>query len=564
MFGDKASPGVSFMSEGTLLCLVPPNPIAGPVVVHFKNRPYSNDEGRIIHFNYKDDVDNELMSLAMKVVGMKMMGPERASSTKEVALRILSDNGAGLADLLNGNHSRTRSPAQFESELLACLDLIDMDPSPWRAKLNQKNRTGQTLLHLACRKGFTKLAAALIARGVNVNSRDRCGYTPLHFAAMGGQNDIIRRLLNNRADPAIRTRLGDTAADLGGESEILRHTRSVQRRSRSSSLNSEGFMGDRRGSSTDLAGLAPLTRCVTADSGTRGQHQRRSVDDMFPPSASSDDGELDSEDEEDEVTTDDSQELSSTDDDASPPPRPRSRRDSLVPPIPPPITVVVPTAPTTDAAIPPPQQAQQVAQAWFDELRTQFLASLQNLHLPAIPQMPTMPTIPTAALATEYQAILRDRMVAGLPNLPNLPNLQSLPNPFTVAGNMWHGDSAVPPAYEEIFPDGSDRPEIPPDTKDTSPTRPVAGMVGMMRGLSVSNMRQRITRTPSPSPVEEEEEVDVKELQRQLLVKGAGEGEEGERLKEKVRRLQQASGKGGLRRGGKEDARLWFFWVSFP
>ncbi|TGZ76538.1 hypothetical protein EX30DRAFT_352550 [Ascodesmis nigricans] len=529
MFGDTPALSVDLMSEGTLLCVVPPSATPGPVVVHFKSVPISSG-GRLVQFKYKDEVENELMALAMRVVGMKMMGAEGPASTKEVALRILRDSGEMGSFMSSGHNGRSHGHQQLERDLLACLDFIDMDDSPYPAKLNYKNRRGQTLLHLACRGGYTKFAAALIARGVKVNARDRCGYTPLHYAAMMKQNDIIRRLLHNRADPAMRTKLGDTPADLGGDSDIVRYTRSVQRshsrpQSRSSSVSSESrFATSRRNSVSDLTSLAPLTGVRNGiDDRFRS---RRSVDDMFPPSSDedSDDDADDYEDSSDAVDNED--EASAT--------WAKSRRGSVnanniarIEASKGASSSSGATQNTQTTNVPPP--ASQAAYiAWVDTLRDQVMQGVQNLHL-------TLPTMPGA---TDYQIRLRDRM-AGV-------NLPAFPNPFNFRPTEFFQThtTADPPAYNEIFPDGQERPEIPPDIKDATET--VATPPVATRSLSVQSLTQCL-RTPSPTPM------DIKELQRQLLVT-----DDPSMTEEKRRELQSHVNK--LKRD-ESDRRLYFIWL---
>lgn len=50
--------------------------------------------------------------------------------------------------------------------------------------------------------------------GADVNARDYLGYTPLHWAAARGNNELIRYLLDQGADPHAVSRVGHTVADL--------------------------------------------------------------------------------------------------------------------------------------------------------------------------------------------------------------------------------------------------------------------------------------------------------------------------------------------------------------
>jgi ankyrin repeat protein len=48
----------------------------------------------------------------------------------------------------------------------------------------------------------------------DVNVSDAWGYTPLHYAAAWGQNDVIEYLISKGADVNVKTRLGQTLADM--------------------------------------------------------------------------------------------------------------------------------------------------------------------------------------------------------------------------------------------------------------------------------------------------------------------------------------------------------------
>lgn len=65
-----------------------------------------------------------------------------------------------------------------------------------RADLNALNAKGESALMLACLKGQSVLAEAMIKKGADVN---KTGWTPLHYAASGGQPALIRLLIENHA-----------------------------------------------------------------------------------------------------------------------------------------------------------------------------------------------------------------------------------------------------------------------------------------------------------------------------------------------------------------------------
>lgn len=77
------------------------------------------------------------------------------------------------------------------------------DPDEMLASLSSGATLAAALgspLHAACRYSATTCLTHLLAQGGSVNARDQDGYTPLHVVAMDGNADIVRRLLDARAD----------------------------------------------------------------------------------------------------------------------------------------------------------------------------------------------------------------------------------------------------------------------------------------------------------------------------------------------------------------------------
>ena len=101
-------------------------------------------------------------------------------------------------------------PWTFEAAVLKCLDLIDLDDSPFQAHLNLQRPNGQSMLHISASLGFHRLVAGLLARGANPDLRDRNGMSPMHMAALHGHSNIVRRLRLAGGDPTLRSLLGFT------------------------------------------------------------------------------------------------------------------------------------------------------------------------------------------------------------------------------------------------------------------------------------------------------------------------------------------------------------------
>ncbi|KAI5852145.1 hypothetical protein BZA05DRAFT_337350 [Tricharina praecox] len=522
MFGDLPANDTTCYSDSTLLCRLPPNPNAGPVVVTLKNIERPHQAIGVPVFTYVDDIEKELMALALTVVGMKMKG--EMGTSKQVALAILRDNGVGEDEIESTrNGGGNQRAMDLEALLLTCLDVIDMDESPHPATLGQRNKSGQTMLHLACMLGMQKFVAALLARGVYVDSTDKNGYTPLHFAALHKRSDVVRRLLMNRADAGLRTRGGETAADLGESDQIVRATRSVHQihsrhHSRSSSVSSETrFSRSRSGSVSSI--MAPMSMA-----------RLRSVDDYFADS--------DDDDEEDDDDLYDLDYDSSEDGEPGWADRRLSIQDI---PVPMKSALMEHTAQEKVVEMMPPMDASfgknasaPLMIAWMDAWREQLTQSFQNLQL-------NIPVLPTAQI--DYQTMLRDQM-AKL-QYPQMPRWGFAQDPERKAvdykwSELLHPPAApessgemAPPAYDELYPDGNGSGGAPPEKIEPVQDTPV----------QVEAESSKPTRTASP-----ELAMDLREIHRQIT-----------RRDQPLTSAQQAH----LRKMKRieSDRRLYFFWI---
>ncbi|KAF3931166.1 hypothetical protein ABW19_dt0200653 [Dactylella cylindrospora] len=256
-FGDKQSPRTEYWSDTTIVCLLPPSSTPGsvPVVLRYAAQPAITLPGRPGRFIYTDDTEQKMLALALQVINAKWSG--KIEPPKDIAMRLLMDekspgNGGGSSAGSHRGHSAgnnfnlqtlqiLQSPApsiDLESQLLKLLDIIDMDDSPYPAKLNLRNRQGQTMLHLACSLGYNRFTAALLARGANPDVADKGGFTPTHFAALKGHKELVRRLRLNRADLYVESLSGVTPEDLADSEEVIVEINASRIRSRRPSVSS--------------------------------------------------------------------------------------------------------------------------------------------------------------------------------------------------------------------------------------------------------------------------------------------------------------------------------------
>lgn len=84
-----------------------------------------------------------------------------------------------------------------------------------RSLLESSVSDGQTALHIACRRGFPEIVAAILEyKEADVNILDKDGDPPIVFALMSGSPDCVRALIARSANVNMRLRdgLGPTIA----------------------------------------------------------------------------------------------------------------------------------------------------------------------------------------------------------------------------------------------------------------------------------------------------------------------------------------------------------------
>lgn len=438
-FGDQRATTTTFWGESSLVCLLPPSPVSGTVPVTFKlqgvqpqNFPMAKQPPT---FKYIDDNEDKLIRTALSVLGQKMSG--QMVDVSDLARRILNDgsnnsggwNGPSGGPSGSGPQFNHASHEHLESQLLKVLDLIDLDDSAHRTKLDLRRSTGHTMLHLACSLGYHRFVAALLARGANPDARDKGGFTALHMASIQSHSEIVRRLIIGGADPTIRSLSGLTATDVAQSRAVVRAIRHSERHARSRS--SGGSIHSRTSSSASVRSLwEPLTRANTHDGPLSVASGEES------PEYTSGDFEDEDPDENNYLSMRRASEVAIDKDRTAHGDDATEATDA--------------SAPTAMAAALKEQFQQQLQQ-----IQQTMAMHIQNLaHIPQLPQMPGMPVLP------DYQGYLQ-RMQQYVPGMSGTRPGSSGENSPKVDGRWWDLSSymgstaaapAPPPAYEDIFP----------------------------------------------------------------------------------------------------------------
>ncbi|OLN95286.1 Protein MGA2 [Colletotrichum chlorophyti] len=444
LFGDQKATTTTFWGESSLVCLLPPSPVAGPVLVSFKQSqtqagpPFPAMSKQNQMFKYVDDDEEKLIRTALSILGHKMSG--QMVDVKELAQRIIGqgDSSWGAAGPSNngGFGGNNFTMMSTESQLLKCLELIDLDDNPRMSRLDLKRSTGQTMLHMGCALGYHRFVAGLLARGANPDLRDKGGFTPMHLAAMNDHESIVRRLMQTGADPTIRSLSGLRPADVARSRKVIGHIRRCERHIRS---RSGGSLHSRASSAASLRSLwDPLGVSSESESADDGEES---------PEYSSGDYEDDEQEEEEDSWLDMRRRSSGQ----AFTPRPDRQsllqrgREEVQPGL---------ASPTTAIA---------------SAVRDQFTAQIQQfqqamaMHFPNLPQIPALPRMP---MLPDYHAYLQQnplmgRMTSLMPGMSgSRPGSADDEAPRQMDGKWWdlssfrnnNNNSVPPPAYDEIFP----------------------------------------------------------------------------------------------------------------
>lgn len=229
-FGSNISLATQCWSDSTIVTYLPPAPQAGPVLVTFDSSDIAANNS-VPHqiFTYTDDTDKQLIELALQIVGLKMNG--KLEDAKNIAKRIVGNNqmddpsstSFGQGDQSNSSSTSNQlnqqlqlnwmvvasnkikelstSTLNHEDILIKFLNILQIPnyiiTSPNWGVCNSE---GQTMLHLACLKNYSKLTNFLLKSGSRVDYRDKNGFTPVHFAFIPGNRKIITMLMKYNAN----------------------------------------------------------------------------------------------------------------------------------------------------------------------------------------------------------------------------------------------------------------------------------------------------------------------------------------------------------------------------
>ena len=89
-------------------------------------------------------------------------------------------------------------------------DLMKVANKIGATPLSIRGDNGQTILHVACKKGDLSIVKKVLKAGADPNVTDRFGCTPLYYACKKGDLSIVKKVLKAGADPNVTDRFGCT------------------------------------------------------------------------------------------------------------------------------------------------------------------------------------------------------------------------------------------------------------------------------------------------------------------------------------------------------------------
>lgn len=436
-FGDALATTTTFWGENALVCLVPPATQAGIVPVTFKHNSaqrLSSPPNKQVYFKYLDETEQELIKQALSLINGKITG--NANDPSESARQIIdrlsrdpalmggSSHGSSLQQSTKSN-SAMLGGMDLETAMLSCLNLVDLDDSPYMANINAQGPGGQSMLHLSASLGYYRLAAGLLARGANPDLRDNNGMSPMHIASLRGHPQIIRKLRSSGGDPTLRSLNGYTAADMATSQYVRDASDAIDhhhRRSKSAGATPVEYLS--RASSMRSVKASRDTQCRLAST-VNGSTL---------------------------VEFHDLKEEGFVGRYTSQPATPaqvwaRSRRNSNI------VEKCYPDDQSPDS-IAPDGSLYATNPAWRDQLLAQIQQLQQSLQrtLPNL-QIPALPPIPNLEGYQAYPVVRRISALVPQRHARSNPPEESSPSDAKEADYRWWELFAGPPSYDDIYPE---------------------------------------------------------------------------------------------------------------
>jgi len=130
--------------------------------------------------------------------------------------------------------------------------------------LEKKNPKGETRLHSAAVKGDVTAARMWLEKGANANTVDNAGWSPLHEAAIMGCQELVKLLLDYRANPNIHAQENNVTPlhDAASNGFMAVAVTLVSYGADLNARNSQGLTPLQVAKSADVAAAMRATKCT--------------------------------------------------------------------------------------------------------------------------------------------------------------------------------------------------------------------------------------------------------------------------------------------------------------
>uniref|UniRef100_A0A6B2KX84 IPT/TIG domain-containing protein n=1 Tax=Arcella intermedia TaxID=1963864 RepID=A0A6B2KX84_9EUKA len=202
-FGNNEATTKTFWGESTFVVTLPPSLVPGPVVVSLQDvnhdQPYLNST--TVLFTYVNNVDRQLLELALQVIGMKLNG--RLDNPENIALQIVNQNDANspFNNPVNYDQSGKKCDMMDPSLITNTIKYLLTLETEFPLDLSLQTSSGHQLLHLAVIMDLQPVIDILLENHnfLSVDLPDSNGWTALHFAAYYNRRKSIKKLIKHGA-----------------------------------------------------------------------------------------------------------------------------------------------------------------------------------------------------------------------------------------------------------------------------------------------------------------------------------------------------------------------------